>query len=329
MLLSTSTYTYLDSHRDLAAKVSAREEVELSSNSQRVCPGIFVNLSGVLILLAGFAALPKLAVQASMNGAQANWTVDSRLIRSTSDLLESRRLPAPPEDMDEKAEMEALEDQLRALDVDPTSSKSGPNGETESVASSYLSQNSSRSSATSSTASTSAVQASEQGAGIPANLQKWHTNLETRLFPFWCSALSSRTIRVSVYAIDPSLVGLDGEVSGADPDARRPLVRRDFVTGADGSFQATFRISWDVLALHPACVRIAFGDRQTEYELFVRAELLPPPAPRTPSTPSYQQPPPLFATPTATSSILIPLTHAQVRVISDIDDTIKAASTLR
>ncbi|KAF8235481.1 hypothetical protein L208DRAFT_1376490 [Tricholoma matsutake] len=109
-----------------------------------------------------------------------------------------------------------------------------------------------------------------------------------------------------------------------EPEIYKPLLvfRSSFTYSADGSFQALFRLKWSSLCQHPGALHIAFGDPREEHELHLSAELLPPlslspsrtPTPRCPST--------------VPSILQISLTHSPIRVISDIDDTVKLSNIL-
>ena len=97
------------------------------------------------------------------------------------------------------------------------------------------------------------------------------------------------------------------------------------------------------MCIHPGAVHIAFGDPGQEHELFVQAQLLP--MPSRPPTPSYNAPyaqynspnsssahfarPAPELAPTVITSISIPLTHSEIRIISDIDDTVKLSGVLQ
>jgi hypothetical protein len=113
------------------------------------------------------------------------------------------------------------------------------------------------------------------------------------------------------------------------------------MTLADGSFQARFKVKWEDLCQHPGALHIAFGDRGEEHELLVAAHLLPilvtPPSSASSTsldTDSHSQTRSMksFAErelPTAPpTTIRISITHSPVRVISDIDDTIKLSNIL-
>lgn len=95
-----------------------------------------------------------------------------------------------------------------------------------------------------------------------------------------------------------------------------PLTTQDILTGVDGSFSARFTVPWEQLCLHPHALHIAFGDPCTEHELILCAELLPAP------------PPINYNKAGAKTELRMSLTHSPVRVVSDIDDTVKLSNIL-
>ena len=227
--------------------------------------------------------------------------------------------------------MEALEERLRQLEYESESDR------TESLASSSCSQRSSNCSSHS-TSSRSDTPPSASGANL---LQKWHTNLEQRLYPFWSTVLSNRTLRIAVYGcdptVDPSVTSPPLHAPNDDEDVlrRRPIATQEVTTAADGSFQARFVLDWETITHHPGAFHFAFGDSNLEHELFVTTELMP--APSRPATPTsagsnvgpYFARPSRFIRPTITANLAVPLTHTTVRVISDIDDTVKHSGILQ
>ncbi|KAI0675667.1 hypothetical protein C8Q78DRAFT_340766 [Trametes maxima] len=272
--------------------------------------------------------------------------------RSTEDLLAHTHLPPLPDEITDESEMEALDDKLRRLEFDARSidsSRSGPGA--LSVTSSADSQHSRSPSSASGASLPGSVYNESTGPSwpppastsssnsVPSDLQRWHANLEARLHPFWSSALAARTVRLSLYAGDPSLY--DGGASLTDESAssessvspeRQPILTRETVTAVDGSFQMKFSVPWEHMCVHPGALQIAFGDPELEQDLFVVAELLAPPSPG-PATPVNAQGPPRYPTPlygpvTTSTSISIPLSYASIRVISDIDDTVKQSGIL-
>jgi hypothetical protein len=134
---------------------------------------------------------------------------------------------------------------------------------------------------------------------IPADLQRLHANLESRLKPFWASALSSRWVEVSVFvhSLNPQT-----HPQSLDPQL---LFRKELPTGPDGFFSDTFMIDWKDI-----CAHIAFDETHVEHELLVEAQVV-----------GVEYVSPLHQRPT--NSIRIPITDSTVRVISDIDDTVK------
>ncbi|KAI1793481.1 hypothetical protein LXA43DRAFT_1073156 [Ganoderma leucocontextum] len=285
-----------------------------------------------LRLAKSFAALPKLP--------------NTGLSKSTEDLLAGASLPPLPDEITEESEMLLLEDKLRRLQQDANSIDSTtPSLDARSVSptDSFASRAPSVTSLYAPNVTHGEAQASGPiNPGTSIELRRWHANLEARLHPFWSSVLSNRTIRVSLYAADPSLydpedVHTDESSSssqGSVAPERQPILTREVITAVDGSFQVKLSVPWERMCVHPGALHIAFGGAELEQEVFVVAELLGPPSPG-PSTPTaqYQLQQPRqhrqFGSPVSTATaISVPLTYSSVRVISDIDDTVKLSGIL-
>ncbi|KAJ7693313.1 hypothetical protein B0H17DRAFT_1059716 [Mycena rosella] len=238
-------------------------------------------------LAKGFAALPKL------DGSPP----EPQVTRSTEELLSSIKLPPRPTEITEDFEVEALERQFQRINagsqasIDDADADSIDDQEPPIVASSTL----------------------------PPDVRRLHKNLETRIQPFWSSVLSSRTVRLQLFASalkrDDAARPRHNSAEEQDAVEHGPVTSRDVTTGIDGSFQARIRVSWEDMCHHPGALHIAFGDPAVEHELLVTAILLAPP----------------FAPPRAapeTRTLHVTLTNCPVRVISDIDDTVKLADVL-
>ena len=279
---------------------------------------------------AGYASLPKLT-----SAEYSNATLGPNglaIDRSAGDFLDPAHLPPPPDEMNDEAELEELNEQIHQLEL-------------ESIAS-MSTQDSYNSSAPSSRADSifdrQAGSTYSPGSRAQDELRKFHANLEARLHPFWASSLGSRTVHISVYASDPEEEDFFKSPplgsSASDEDyayRRRPIASADLVTAADGSFQTRFSIPWDHMCVHPTALQIAFGDPDREFALHVTADLMP--LPSRPPTPNNQVPyavrnqphrHPRGKTPTATSKLTVPITDAPVRLLSDIDDTVKMSGVL-
>ncbi|OJT11213.1 Phosphatidate phosphatase APP1 [Trametes pubescens] len=301
-----------------------------------------------LRLAKSYAALPKLSVGTGMS------TAITPMSRSTEELLAHAHLPPPPDQITDESEMQALDDKLRRIEFDVRSVDSGRSGydapSLDYSSDSHSSRPPSASSASSTYSGSGPGYSRSSGSSPPASatplglgagssdLQRWHANLEARLHPFWSSALVNRTVRLSLYAADPTLYE-DGATdesassgSSGSPE-KSPILTREVITAADGSFQVKFSVPWEQMCVHPGALHIAFGGPGLEQDLFVVAELLAPPSPGpgTPATPHGPTPRymPRFPAPvTVSTSIAIPLSCSSVRVISDIDDTIKLSGIL-
>ncbi|KAJ7072028.1 hypothetical protein C8F01DRAFT_1011500 [Mycena amicta] len=233
-------------------------------------------------LAKGFAALPKL---------------DSELSQSTENLLSSVKLPPRPNEMTEELEVEALERQFQKINRQASQDDAEPlNDDLPSPM-----------------ASSSA---------LSSDLRRWHNNLETRIQPFWSSVLSSRVVRLNLFA-SPLKEAADPRPTHNPQEERDalqhgPVAEREVITTVDGSFQTHFRVSWEEMCQHPGALHIAFGDLTMEHELLVTAVLLPTGAAALLSS----------APPPETKALHITLTNCPVRVISDVDDTVKVAGVL-
>ncbi|KAH7885758.1 hypothetical protein F5I97DRAFT_1809050 [Phlebopus sp. FC_14] len=155
----------------------------------------------------------------------------------------------------------------------------------------------------------SSPRATPVSGNIPADLQRLHDNLESRLRPFWSSALSSRKIELSVFAQPVNLQANRHSTNS------RPLLVREVWTGSDGFFSDTFPIPWRDICAHEMGRHIALGDTCLEHELLVEARVV-----------GLEQNQVLHES--LTKTIIIPITQSNLRVISDIDDTVKMSRIL-
>lgn len=267
----------------------------------------------------GYASLPKLST---------NQYDEATLGPNGIMPMDSVHLPPTPDEMSDEAELEELNEKIHQLEI-------------ESVAS-MSTQESPASSGPSSTAESLFDNISGGYSSAQEELRKFHANLEARLHPFWTSSLGSRMVHISVYASDPEQDDFFkspplGSVASDEDYAqqRRPIASAIIVTAADGSFQKKIHIPWDTMCMHPAALHIAFGNPTREFSLFVTVDLMPPPS--RPPTPNNQVPyavrtqpvrPPRSHAPTTTSTLTIPITHTPIRLLSDIDDTIKMSGVL-
>lgn len=175
-------------------------------------------------------------------------------------------------------------------------------------------------------------------------LKRLHDNLEKRIHLLWYSALPNRTIRLHIFAA-PNEGGRYRPADQKTSDSaglyidqeHGPLASQDVTTAADGSFQAKFLVKWEDLCVHPRALHIAFGETLDEHDMLAVAQLLPPSTVRTPEAHSPLNSPPrtpspsptsLTPTPSLASIIRVPITYSSIRVISDIDDTVKNTGLL-
>ncbi|KAJ6498976.1 hypothetical protein C8R45DRAFT_99380 [Mycena sanguinolenta] len=249
-----------------------------------------------LKLAKGFAALPKL------DGSSE----ETEMTKSTEDLLAAVKLPPRPTEITEDFEVEALERQFQRINSASESSTDDSGSEPD--------------------LDSPIITSSSSSSSLPNDIRRLHRNLETRIQPFWSSVLASRTVRLNLFA--SPLKGNDSNprhdsVEEKDALEHGPIAWRDVSTTVDGSFQARIRVTWEELCHHPGALQIAFGDPAFEHELLVTAALFPAPPPASAGAPQQ-----LPANPVETKTLHITLTNCPVRVISDIDDTVKLANVL-
>ncbi|KAF7983739.1 hypothetical protein HWV62_19705 [Athelia sp. TMB] len=275
---------------------------EASTRSQRA----FMRLA------KGFAALPKLQA-AGVSEQQAPDDRPVYVSRSTEDLLKGIKLPPRPTEIPadyEAQQMEELEKRFQHLGDDDESTLT-----TESSSASISSRSSSGSSIADPSRDSHVSSPDNYGPGplgLPASnlsddLYKLHANLEARLRPFWSTALSGRLVHLSLFAPLPAQATPS---STNDLRDHGPLAHTTVTTGSDGSFQAMFRVPWESICTHPTALHIAFGDPVEEYPLLVAIQLAP-------------RPTASFHAQCREVRQTVPLTYSPVRVISDIDDTVK------
>lgn len=157
------------------------------------------------------------------------------------------------------------------------------------------------------------------------DIMRWHSNLEKRLRPFWSGVLSNRTLRFSVRHHFDSEAGPKSSI-----ESEKALAEETTTTDANGSFKIRILIPWNTH--HPRDASIPSVDTDYEYAWAVTAELMPsfPSRPPTPTefdpTGASIQP---SHTPTAITTERVTLAHSPIRVISDIDDTVKLSGVTR
>ncbi|KAF9649212.1 hypothetical protein BDM02DRAFT_1948477 [Thelephora ganbajun] len=277
----------------------------------------------VEIYVAGFAS--KLNNPESMSRSQKTFL---RLAKGFASLPKLRdeakpdQIPPPSSEMTDVKEMQSLEEHFRKLN----NNLDTPPSSYSSTSSTLLGRSSSNSSRSSSSSDSQPIERTALAANAVREL---HANLEQRLMPFWSSALSGRTIRVSLYISEEAASiaqALGKEAHDFNDPRLQPVASRKVTTAQDGSFQVKFGVPWDILCQHPDGVCVAFGDMTIEHDFFVLAELLPPPSPSSSSAvPQLTQ---VHDTLVSGAQIKIPLSHTPIRVLSDIDDTVKIANIL-
>ncbi|CAE6455969.1 unnamed protein product [Rhizoctonia solani] len=156
-------------------------------------------------------------------------------------------------------------------------------------------------------------------------LRQLHANLDARLQPFWSSKLDNRLVRIKLYAqpLDPHS---SGRIQAKDPV---PLVVKIVKTTPQGYFSHKFSLSFEDLCTHDQTLGLAFGDHKADYTFYAHAELLP-----------FIYDPDSYSIGAEASRGIevedgavraeteLPLTAARVRLVSDVDDTVKISEVL-
>ncbi|KAG8847140.1 hypothetical protein FRB96_001658 [Tulasnella sp. 330] len=154
-------------------------------------------------------------------------------------------------------------------------------------------------------------------------LARYHANLDKRLQPFWSSNLANRSVRLTVFiqSSDPKET-YDQEEAG-------PLSRIVIRTDPQGYFTYRFRIDYETLCTYPGAKGLVFAgeDPSIEHSLVMRADLLPPEGVQ--QTYKEALAPVSSDSSSVSTEIRVTLTAARVRLISDIDDTVKRLDFLK
>lgn len=245
------------------------------------------------------------------------YDLDGQISRSTEELLRNIQLPPRPSEITEEIDLAALEKQFQKAEHDIETDSL----ETESSRTSG-SATPSDSAGSSATSQMSDIIAKPSFAYSTAEIFRLHENLNARLQPFWSRNLPNRSLRVSIYSKKPlDTSQTDPYDSDSEDKIHSPIFTRILTTDQQGNFEARIRIPWPLLCVHPGALQVAFGDVEEEQELFICAELLPAPSPNQIIT---------FDTCEYTTRTILPITlsHSRIRLISDIDDTIKLSDIM-
>ena len=280
--------------------------------------------------------------------------------RKSGDSFDFSNLPPTPNEMTDDVEAETLRPYNLASRNRLQTQRSSPDLSLHSSASSPNSPPFSDSASISGDSTTSMLNNIS-----PDQLALLHANLDARLQPFWSSILSGRVVRVSVFVSphsDEPLTPKDIidraqlDTYGVKPE---PIVVEDLITSPQGYFSHKFIIPFEKICTHPPSLSLAFGESTGEHHLVVRAELLPVEVPLEQSTsrgsldedgnPARRSGSPSsdsargatgggtlphpssqlnMMKPTSIVQMAVPLTSARVRLISDIDDTVKETQVL-
>lgn len=254
----------------------------------------------LLTLAKKFAYLPKLPDQ---NDSEDDLTDGSQpLSKSTENLLEGIDLPPRPDDITPELEKQALRHSQYDFSLGTASTPTPSRPSSPSLTS---------------TPELLPRPLKTQSSSVNGDIQRWHSNLESRLHPFWVGVLPNRTLVVSVRG-------------STDAESEKPLAEELTTTDIHGAFKIRISIPWDSLRNHPRGAPLTSVDTNLEHDFSVTVDLLPPPPTQTPNDPYLlEPPPPSLCIPTATAEERVLLTHCPIRVISDIDDTVKMSGVTR
>ncbi|KIM20202.1 hypothetical protein M408DRAFT_334076, partial [Serendipita vermifera MAFF 305830] len=157
-------------------------------------------------------------------------------------------------------------------------------------------------------------------------LRRMHANLDMRLQPFWASGVPNRPVILTIFSAEEEDKDQVIQATSYSPlkPGIRPLFTIQTSTDAQGTFMQQISIPYETICTNPHGLGIAFGEYHTEPKLIIQAELKPQPQPI-----NLLESSEYFDTPkTIATHISVPISNHRVRVISDIDDTVKTADVL-
>jgi hypothetical protein len=240
----------------------------------------------------------------------APWIEDKQAFtKSEEDLIKT--LPPPPSEMPEDPKVDTYATlRSNGLIVD----KPAEGGATPSSAATGPPLPARRSSVAS-TISSSTAQSNPWADVPPAELAQLYANLDTRLQLFWANILANREVRVTLF-------------TAHDHGYEEPIASAKVLTTDQGYYQQRFIVPYDYLAGHSKAAHIVFGARLEEHDIIVKAELLPfrpPNYTSTGATTSTTIHHPVDSALDPSTSMSTRLSTSNVRLISDIDDTVKTS----
>lgn len=299
---------------------------ERSCGSREVCC-----LSGLLFFRlqlltpseTAFAALPKIPMPDPLRPSSSASPFETNEL--PEDILRDMKLPPTPSEITEASEIQELEKEFcrGEADIDSISSLSS---DSSGAAPRAITPSDMLSLPSTPIPQITYETTSAQFVKSPADLTKLQANLDERLRPFWSRSIPNRLVRLKVYTRAPRASEFLPSENSTEDSRKALLYSHEITTDPQGSFEVKIQIPWDRLSAQDApsdTIQIAYGDSREEYELFVEAELLPPPNGTV--TPNMITTP---CDPIVRSVITIPITQSRVRLISDIDDTIKISNIL-
>ncbi|KAJ1306602.1 hypothetical protein OPQ81_007601 [Rhizoctonia solani] len=156
-------------------------------------------------------------------------------------------------------------------------------------------------------------------------LRQLHANLDARLQPFWSSKLDNRQVRIELYAQPLELLSSGRKLIKVPVPLRVTTVK----TTPQGYFSHKFSLSFEELCTHDQTLALAFGDHETNYTFYARAELLPVIDAFDSSGAGAEASGEINLDDGAVrAETELPLTAARIRLISDVDDTVKISEVM-
>jgi hypothetical protein len=289
----------LDVH--ISGFASSLRPPELATRSQRA----FMKIA------RSFAALPPLPMESPQEGLPGSGVLipQQAWSKSEQDLL--RRLPLPPSDISEEDEIKDFQAELEQLPSDLR-----PDLQSEPAANA-------------SDISLSDLKRMHENLDLRLQVRRLSEQFDNQLIvskPLWSTTLPNRAVRLSVYAPQHSITDGSTQIASTTPlpPDLQPILTGEVYTDLEGTFSSRITLDWETLCTHPDAASIAFGQHLNEPGLVVHAELLPA-STQIGMEQSPTEPAPIM---NKTTHITVPVTQAKIRLLSDIDDTIKVADIL-
>ncbi|CAE6359224.1 unnamed protein product [Rhizoctonia solani] len=154
-------------------------------------------------------------------------------------------------------------------------------------------------------------------------LRQLHANLDARLQPFWSSKLDNRIVRIKLYAQPDHSSGHN------KPESPIPIAEVKAKTNPQGYFSHKFTLTFEELCTHDQTLGLAFAEQTVDYNFRADAELLPAVYALDSSTTGAEASREIQTDDDIVrAETELPLTAAHIRLISDVDDTVKISEVL-